>query len=209
MSSSASQRADRLARVGLLGTYTMLARRAARPELQPAGRAGAACALDAASFGFRVRLPAGWVRQTVETLHVPGRGVILLQDLDVLTPVGVRVHVGSAVEPADPEPGALEELVRVVGDQMPGQLVACEGAADGAPVRDLTIFGERGALFVARVAIVARRVLCADAWVDGADAAAGDDVVRELLETLVVTAPRTSPSEPPEGRPSGTYRAIR
>lgn len=204
MTSTATQRADRLARVGLLGTYTMLARRAARAELQPHGPPGGPCAFDAPSFGFRARLPGGWIRQSAETLHVAGRGGILFQDLEVVTPEGVRIRIGSAVEPALPGEVALDELVRVLGSQAGGRLVACDPPESGAPVRDLTIFGHDRTLMVARVAIVGRRVLCADAWLDAGDAGVGDDVVRDFFDGLVVAAP-VGPG-PGEGRSSGTYR---
>lgn len=205
MTSTATQRADRLARVGLLGTYTMLARRAARAELQPQGPPGGACALDAPSFGFRARLPGGWTRQSVETLHVAGRGGILFQDLEIVTPERVRVRIGSALEPALPGELALEELARVVGSQAGGRLVASDPPEDGRSIRDLTIFGHDGTLVVARVAVVGRRVLCADAWLDAGEASAGDDVVRDFFDALEVTAEPGPPAI--DGRGSGTYRA--
>lgn len=205
MTSTATQRADRLARVGLLGTYTMLARRAARAELQPDGPPGGPCAFDAPSFGFRARLPGGWLRQSVEMLNVAGRGGILFQDLEVVTPEGVRLRLGSAVEPVLPGELALEELTRVLGSQAGGRLVASDPLDDGSSVRDLTIFADDGMLIVARLAIVGRRVLCADAWLDAGDSGAGDDVVRDFFDALVVTAPEGPVSG--EGRTSGTYRA--
>ncbi len=200
--SVASQRADRLARVGLLGTYTMLARRAARAELQPHGRAGGPTPLHAESFGWRALLPGGWLRQSLETMHVAGRGVILFQDLEILTPEGARIRVGSVVEPSTPSEVALEELVRVVGGQSGGRIVACEPADDASPSRDLTIFGEERTLAVVRVAVAGRRVLCADAWLD-AEGPSGDDVVRDFFESLTLT-PTT---DPVDMRPSGTYRS--
>jgi hypothetical protein len=200
--SVASQRADRLARVGLLGTYTMLARRAARPESQPVGRAGGPTPFHAESFGWRAQLPGGWLRQSLETLHVVGRGVILFQDLEVLTPEGVRLRIGSVVEPSSPSDVALDELVRVVGGQSGGRIVACEPADDDSPWRDLTIFGHERTLAVMRVAVAGRRVLCADAWLD-TDGAAGDDIVRDFFESLVLTPT----ADPLDTRPSGTYRS--
>lgn len=133
-----------------------------------------------------------------------GRGGILFQDLEIVTPEGVRIRIGSAIEPSLPAEVALDELVRVLGSQAGGRLVACEPREDDAPLRDLTIFGHDRTLMVARVGILGRRVLCADAWLD-ADTGAGDDVVRDFFDALVVTATEGPASG--EGRSSGTYRA--
>lgn len=204
-SSVASQRADRLARAGLLGTYTMLARRAARPEVQPVGSAGGPAALRAESFGYSVRLPPGWLRQSVESLHVAGRGVILFQDLELLTPEGARLRIGSVIEPELPAEGAIEELVRVIGGQSGGHVVtdvAGDASESEGLWRDVAIFGEDRTLALARVAVVGRRVLCADAWLDSE---AGDELVRAFFDELELLPA----NDPIESRPSGTYRSTR
>jgi hypothetical protein len=197
--SVASQRADRLVRVGLLGTYTMLARRAARGDVRPSGPAGGVAAFRAESFGFSARLPAGWVRQSVESLHVAGRGVVLFQDLEILTPEGARLRVGSVLEPEAPTASAVDELVRVVGGQSGGHIVASEAPEGDDPWRDIAIFGEDRTLALVRIAIAGRRVVCADAWLDSES---GDDLVRRFFDDLVLLPS----AELTENRPSGTYR---
>jgi hypothetical protein len=202
MVSIASQRADRLARVGLLGAYTLLARRAGRPDFQPSGRSGGPTSFRSEAFGFAARLPAGWVRQCIESLHVAQRGLLLFQEIEVYTPEGVRIRVGSSIEPSLPSDGAIDELVRVLGGSAGGRIVADEGEGDDPRVRDLTIFGEDRTLAVARVAIAGRRVLCADAWLDDES---GDEVVRRFFDDLVLV----DIGDPADSRPSGTYRAPR
>jgi hypothetical protein len=193
-------RPDPLARVGLLGSHTMLSRRAGRSELTPSGPAGGPTTFRSDQFGFVARLPTGWVRQSGEAVTVHPYGIIEMQDLEVLTPTGGHVRIGLAVEPLDPSEGAMDRLARIFLEWTGGDLVDVDPPSSECIWRELLITDAEGALIMARLFICGRRVACVEVRHDP-DAEPDDDAMRAVLDAFeMVPCPRI------DGRSSGTYR---
>jgi len=197
-----------LARLGLLGVYTLLARRAARPARDPSLACEAGLALRSERFGVRTRLPDGRKSASEEALRIDGYGELALLDVEVETLGGSRACLLAAIEPAPPAPGAIELATRVfalpVGARMggSGQGVLCEEGAGPGESREVTVTGADGTMEASRIFVVGSRVICASALFAAGDHHAERDL-RRFLHVLAVDADGEK-----KKKPSGTYVAI-
>lgn len=203
MSAPYSVRPERLAREGLFSAFTMLTRRrAGRAKALAEGPAGLGTALRNEQLGFVVRLPAGWVRQHGDVLLVDDYGLVTFQDVVLLTPTGMVVRIGVALEPRRPDVDAVNDLPSLheglrseeLGE--PQRLGAAE--AKGFEALDLAYVRQDRRTLV-RLGIAGRRVVCIEASVERADDA------RAVIELLDGFELLRGEAWEPEARTSGTY----
>lgn len=191
---------ERLAELGLLGTWTLFVRRrAGRGEPVASGPAGGGYRLSSEQFGWVAALPAGWSKQSGDALLVESYGLVVFQELTVLTPSSAVVRLACATEPARPTDGALEEVAALVVRESEGELVARgEAPVDTFEGVDLLLRALDGAHIRARVGIAGRRVIC----VEGRGSTEEEDaIVRGFLDGFHLLR-----GEPWDARTSGTFR---
>lgn len=191
-----------LARLGLLGVYTLLARRAARPPLDPTLPCEVGLAFRSARFGFRTRLPDGRKSTTEEALAIPGYGDLALLDLELETAGGSRACILAAIEPGPPAAGAIDLATRVLAMAGSARQTRCEEGSGPGESREVRVSADDGTVDVARIFVVGSRVVCATARFIPDDVVAHRDI-RTFLRCFEVDGDGA-----PKKKPSGTYVAI-
>lgn len=194
-------RVDPLAQAGMLGARHLLSRRATREEWTPAGAPAGPCHFRSEQFGFSAYLPHGWTRECGDAYLVPGYGLVRFQDLEVLTPAGAHVRIGSTIEPVRPAQGALDVLVRLYVRSTGGRLVT-SAPREGARRMDLTIVLPSEDLLHCVVGVDGKRVLTVET-LHAADSETDDAAMRAVHRGFELL-------EDPDGNEasfiSGTYR---
>jgi hypothetical protein len=193
-----------LARAGLLGVYTVVARREARRPLDASGPCEIGLALQSEAFGFRATIPDGRRDTSEESLRISSYGEMRLLDVEVATLGGSRASILAVVEPAVPTPGSIELAVRAFALTSGGETVFCEEGAGPGETREMTVTREDGEMIAYRVFLVGRRVVCAMVSFRPTDA----DAHRGLRSFLRDFEVDPEPGKASRKRPSGAYVAI-
>jgi hypothetical protein len=196
-----------LARLGLLGVYTLMVRRSSRPAIDPSLPGEVGLAFRSERFGFRTRIPDGSKVTTEESLRIQGYGELALLDVEIAAAGGSRACILAAIEPAPPAPGAIDLAARVFAMSGNGERTLCEEGAGPGESREVTVTSADGAIEASRIFVVGSRVLCASAYFAPRDERAHRDL-RTFLRSFDVGCFEVDADGAPKKKPSGTYVAI-
>lgn len=199
---------DPLARAGLLGAHTMLARRKARPDFAPTGGASGPSRLRSEQFGFSAALPFGWTRQHGEAFLAQPYGLISFQDIEVLTPSGARARIGASMEPVTTCRDAIDQFADLYVEASRGRLLSRAPLpralrAELASSVDLTIALESCDLLLCRLFVEGPRVLCVET-LHSAELSSDDDAMKAVLDGFELLVDPDAPYR--SAFTSGTYR---
>lgn len=194
---------DPLARAGLLGAHTMLARRAERASFSPEGQSSGPSRFRSEQFGFSALLPHGWTRQNGDSFLVQPYGLLRFEDIEVLTPSGGHARIGASIEPVLAARDALDLLASIYVEWTGGRVFASAKRRAGVPAVDLTIALPEGDLLICQLFVDGPRVITIET-LHAADSDCDDDVMTAFHRGFEVL---TDPDAAYRGAfTSGTYR---